>query len=371
MEKLYVSIVVLCYNGLDEATRPCLESIIANTPGDDYELLIVDNASSDGTAEYLKTFAARYAQVRIQLNDSNKGYAGGNNDGIKLAHGQYIILLNNDTLVPSGWLDSLLKLFNQQPSIGLIGPVTNSAGNEQRIELTGLNEQNYEAISSAYIEGQQGRWFATEKLGFFCVAIRHEVLNKVGYLDENFGMGMFEDDDYCIRAKNAGFTLAVAEDCFVYHKGSVSFKKLSAADYIGLFNRNRDYFFEKNGILWLYTDIAVSIWAKMRDELISAKETCEPAVMERVLMRLNGMSDALYQLRVVEQGTAVVGGKAFVEFQLVEKQRALMELSAWATDLKQQLTDLKQQLDDKHREMDEMSSSSFYRIFRFLQRQGI
>lgn len=380
MNKPRVSIIVLCYNGLQEATRPCLESLITNTntPMGSYELIIVDNASSDGTADYLKTFSAQHLHVHIQLNDSNKGYAGGNNDGIRLAKGQYIILLNNDTLVPSGWLDRLVKLFDHELSVGLIGPVTNSAGNEQRIELAGLNEQNYEAISSAHIEGQQGRWFTTEKLGFFCVAMRHEVLNKVGYLDENFGIGMFEDDDYCIRAKNAGFTLGVAEDCFVYHKGSVSFKKLSDADYIELFNKNRDYFFEKNGILWLYTDIAVSIWAKMRDDLISAREKGDPAAIERVLMRLNGMNDAFYRLRVVEQGSAVVGGKAFNELQLAEKQRALMEISDWATDLKQQLAEkhrvsieISDWATDMKREMDEMSSSFFYRIFRFFQRRGI
>ena len=133
------SIVVLCYNGLEETTRPCLESIIASTPIDAYELIIVDNASLDGTAKYLQAFAAQHTNVRIQLNNNNKGYAGGNNDGIRLAKGQYIVLLNNDTLVPVGWLDQLLKLFNKQSGVGLLGPVTNSAGNEQRIELKGLN----------------------------------------------------------------------------------------------------------------------------------------------------------------------------------------------------------------------------------------
>ncbi len=211
------SIVVLCYNGLEETTRPCLESIIKNTPADSYELIVVDNASADGTAGYLKTFAAQHTHVRLQLNDTNKGYAGGNNDGIKLAQGQYIVLLNNDTLVPEGWLDRLLKLFNEQPGVGLVGPVTNSAGNEQCIELDGLNEKNFEEIASAYVERQKGAWFITEKLGFFCVAMRHTLPEKIGYLDEKFGIGMFEDDDYCVRAMAAGFKLRVALDSFVRH----------------------------------------------------------------------------------------------------------------------------------------------------------
>ncbi len=355
---------MLCYNGLEETTRPCLESIIKNTPADSYELIVVDNASADGTAGYLKTFAAQHTHVRLQLNDTNKGYAGGNNDGIKLAQGQYIVLLNNDTLVPEGWLDRLLKLFNEQPGVGLVGPVTNSAGNEQCIELDGLNEKNFEEIASAYVERQKGAWFITEKLGFFCVAMRHTLPEKIGYLDEKFGIGMFEDDDYCIRAKKAGFALAVAEDCFVYHKGSVSFKKLATNDYIEIFNRNRNYFFEKHGIVWTYADIAFGIWVKMRDDLVAAEKNGERSTIERITGRINDMTNVLYQLRDVEQKQAEIGGKSFIEMQLVEKHRHLMEMSDWATGLKSDNDRLTS-------EIMAMTRSRCYRLFRFLQRRGI
>jgi len=371
VNQLRTSIVVLCYNGLEETTRPCLESIISNTPIASYELIVVDNASADGTADYLKDFAAQHAHVRIQLNDTNKGYSGGNNDGIKLAQGQNIVLLNNDTLVPAGWLDSLLKLFSEQPDVGLIGPITNSAGNEQRIELNGLNEKNYENISAAYVERQKGVWFTTEKLGFFCVATRRTLIEKIGYLDEKFGIGMFEDDDYCIRAKKAGFTLAVVEDCFVYHKGSVSFKKLSSSDYIEIFNKNRNLFCEKHGVLWTYTDIAIGIWNKLRGDLTSVEKNCERTVIERITGRVNDMTNSLYQLRDIEQKSAVIGGKAFVEVQLAEKQQLLMEISDWATGLKLENERLAQAASSIKREMDEMSCSHFYRLFRYLQRRGI
>jgi GT2 family glycosyltransferase len=362
---------VLCYNGLDETTRPCLESIIANTPVDSYELIVVDNASADGTAQYLKSFAAQYANVHIQLNDTNKGYAGGNNDGIKLAQGQYIVLLNNDTLVPDGWLDRLLKLFNEQPDVGLVGPVTNSAGNEQRIELKGLNEKSFEEIAGAYVERQKGVWFATEKLGFFCVAMRRTVMEKIGYLDEKFGIGMFEDDDYCVRAKKAGFKLAVVEGCFVYHKGSVSFKKLKTSDYIEIFNKNRNYFFEKHGILWTYSDIAFSIWIKIHSDLIYIEKNGDKASIERIMGRINDMTDALYQLRDAEQRSAVIGGDMYIEVQLAEKQRLLMEMSDWATNMKYEMDKVSEWASNMKHDIDEMSRSRFYRIFRFLQRWGI
>ncbi len=385
MNQFDTSIVILCYNGLVESTRPCLESIIANTPLDSYELIVVDNASVDGTAEYLETFAAQHANVRIQLNDTNKGYAAGNNDGIRLAHGQYVILLNNDTLLPDGWLHRLLNLFNEQPDVGMVGPVTNSAGNEQHIELKGLNEKNFEEIAAVYVERHKGVWFTTEKLGFFCVAIRRTLFEKIGYLDETFGLGMFEDDDYCIRAKKAGFSLAVVEDCFVYHKGSVSFRKLADRDYVELFNKNRGYFFEKHGTLWTYTDIAFALWVKIRGDLEAVEKNDEKAAVERIKRRVEGMTNALFQLREVEQRSAEIGGKAHIEIQLAEKQRLLKKMSDWATALKQdneQLTEtasaarkelmaMSDWAASMQREMEEMSHSRCYRLFRFLQRRGI
>ena len=395
MNQIRTSIVVLCYNGLEETTRPCMESIVANTPVGSYELIVVDNASADGTADYLKTFAAQHANVRIQLNDTNKGYAGGNNDGMKLAQGKYIVLLNNDTLVPKGWLERLLRLFAEHSDVGLIGPITNSAGNEQRIELPGLNEKNYEKIANAYIERQQGVWFNTEKLGFYCVAIRSDVPKKIGLLDERFGIGMFEDDDYCVRAKKAGYKLAVVEDCFVYHKGSFSFKKVSISNYLEIFSKNKSYFYEKHGILWTYTDVASAMWRKILGDLFLIEKGGEIMGIDRIMARAEGMTNSLFQLREVEQRNAGIGEEKYIVVQLVEKQKQLMEISDWATSMKldnESLLEKQKQLmeisdwatslkldneslikkvDAMSLEMDAMSHSRLYRVFRYLQRYGV
>ncbi len=305
------SIVVLCYNGLEEATRPCLESIVANTPANIYELIVVDNASTDGTVEYLNTFAAQHANIRLQLNDTNKGYSGGNNDGIKLAQGRFIVLLNNDTLVPQGWLERLLRLFEEHSDIGLVGPITNSAGNEQRIELPGLSEKNYEEISGAYTERQRGVWFRTEKLGFFCVAMRSEVPDKIGYLDERFGIGMFEDDDFCLRAKKAGYQLAVVEDCFIYHMGSVSFGKLALESYQILFEKNKAFFREKHGIDWTLTEIAFSYWEKFNIDLRALSETSKTTSVEieRIFYRFENFKHLLVQIHSAELSRTQTGGR--------------------------------------------------------------
>lgn len=302
---LKASIIVLCYGGLNDLTKPCIASILAHTPASDYELVIVDNASGDGTAEWIVSLASEHHNVVPVLNSTNRGYAGGNNDGMLIARGQHIVLLNNDTLVTPGWLERLLTPFKQNEGIGLVGPVTNSAGNEQRIELPGLTEANYKEVSERYTRTNSNVWFQTEKLGFFCVAIRRAVIERIGYLDENFGVGMFEDDDYCHRAKIAGFTLMVLEDCFVYHKGSMSFRKLAFAEYRSLFERNRGYFFQKHNVQWSLSELAFAYVDKFtRDlEAYTTQNEALPPEIERIKVRIENFRHLLVQIYDAEVAT--------------------------------------------------------------------
>jgi GT2 family glycosyltransferase len=356
------SIIILSYNDFEETTGPCLESVLANTSGD-YELIVLDNASVDDAQASLKAFANRHSTVRIQCNDTNRGFAGGNNDGIMLANGEYIVLLNSDTLVPAGWLDTLLRRFSDHSEIGLIGPVTNSAGNEQRIELKGLNDRTYERIAGDYIAKQKGEWFSTEKLGFFCVAIRKEVFEKVGLLDEAFGIGMFEDDDFCLRARQAGYTLAVVEDCFVYHKGSVSFKKLSTSDYHEIFNRNRTYYFEKHGVLWTHADIASAVWKNLSEGIDRLNDKTNKPLLERVLCRISNMSDSIYQLKILEERHALASDHRLEENILKKNQKQLLELSDWATELKKDSERLYLELSEKNTLIDNFCNSFWYKLY--------
>jgi GT2 family glycosyltransferase len=220
-----VSIIIVTYNGLNETTAPCLESIFRETTRDDFEVIVVDNNSSDNTAGYLAELGKREPKLKYILNTSNRGFAGGNNDGIKIASGDYIVLLNNDTLVTGNWLEGLLKPFSVDPTIGMVGPVSNFVVNEQQIFTTGSTPEDIIAEGRCWTEKSRGKMFDTEKLVFFCVALRKDVLEKVGTLDEGFGLGYFEDDDYCIRVKNAGYRMICTEEVFVYHKGGASFDK--------------------------------------------------------------------------------------------------------------------------------------------------
>lgn len=295
-----ISIIILTFNSCNQTTIPCLESIILNTSGFNYELIIVDNFSTDNTIEYLNNFKEKYnSLVRLILNKKNEGYAIGNNIGISASTGDYIVLLNNDTVVTPDWLNSLLNKFNYDPSIGLVGPVSNSVGNEQQIFNSNLNINNFHLHAKKYVDKRIDNFFYTLNLGFFCVAISRKVINSIGLLDINYGIGMFEDTDFCIRAINHGYKLVVAEDCFVFHSGSFSFNKLSNQKYSDIFKKNHSFFIQKNGFHWSISHIINNYWNKINLDLDKLKKELDsldieyPIALEDIEYRKNAFKSLL------------------------------------------------------------------------------
>ncbi|BCO09778.1 hypothetical protein GF1_21540 [Desulfolithobacter dissulfuricans] len=241
-----VSVVVLTYNNL-EYTRACLYSLEKQTRYPDWELIIVDNASTDGTPEFLADYGKENPHVHLVLNKENLGFAAGNNVGMRQATGEYIILLNNDTYLTKGWMRDLVRHFQQDPSLGLVGPVTNNIGNEARIEIAYNDMEEMARAAREYTCRHARQRLYVDTVAFFCAAIRRDVIDAIGYLDEDFGRGFFEDDDYCIRARKAGFKVAIAEDVFVHHHLSASFNKLKEQERKLLFEKNKAVFEKKWG----------------------------------------------------------------------------------------------------------------------------
>ncbi|WP_197995474.1 glycosyltransferase [Gimesia algae] len=241
-----VSVIVLTYNNL-ELTHKCLESLMELTHYPDWELIVVDNASSDGTQTYLQDFSEKYENVKVILNEENVGFAAGNNVGIEKSRGEYVVLLNNDTYVTKGWLWGMVRYFLQDNRLGLLGPVTNNIGNEAKIDISyeGMEEMSIKARK--YTSEHTRDLFNMNTVAFFCAMISRQVINEVGVLDEVFGCGFFEDDDYCIRARNAGYKIAITEDVFIHHHLSASFNKLKAEQRQQLFDKNKQIFEEKWG----------------------------------------------------------------------------------------------------------------------------
>jgi GT2 family glycosyltransferase/glycosyltransferase involved in cell wall biosynthesis len=237
------SIIILTYNGLDY-TRGCLESIYQKTNGPDFEVIIVDNASQDETPAYLEAFAREHPNCKVILNDKNEGFARGNNIGAAAATGEYLVFLNNDTIVTLGWLEGLIR-YLADPQVGIVGPVTNSAGNQARILVDYEDINDIDEFARQRSRDFAGQSFEIPALAFFCAAMRHSAFLDIGPLDERFGLGMFEDDDYALRLQQKGYQLLCAEDVFVHHWGGGSFLKMKEYEYWRLFRENRQKFEQK------------------------------------------------------------------------------------------------------------------------------
>ena len=241
-----VSLIVLTYNNLS-LTKECLHSIERNTEYVNYEVIIVDNLSTDDTRDYLQKNYMDKPNYTVILNDDNVGFAAGNNIGLEVATGDILIVLNNDTYVSPFWLGGLVKAFKRNPELGLVGPVTNNIGNESKINISYSNWSEMHVKSLQYISNHSNEIYTMDCLAFFCAAIRREVYNELGGISLDYGLGFFEDDDYCKRVKENGWSMAAIEDSFVHHHLSASFNQLKNNKKELLMQKNKAIFESKWG----------------------------------------------------------------------------------------------------------------------------
>lgn len=240
------SIIILSFNNYQETTGTCLEFLSADPDFNNWEVIIVDNASDTATRQQLEAAKQRYPQITIILNEANLGFSAGNNIGIKLATGDIIVLLNSDAFPPPGMINKLVTHLESNDQLGMVGPVTNAAGNEQCIYTPSGDMSEKIETGLRYACSGNDDVLTAYRLDFCCVAITRHMFDQIGLLDEDFGRGYFEDLDYSLRITAAGFKLGVAEDSFVYHRGSASFSKVPR-EIKQLMKRNKQLVLSKHG----------------------------------------------------------------------------------------------------------------------------
>jgi GT2 family glycosyltransferase len=239
------SLIVLCCNEL-EYTRLCLESVLRHTRSP-YELIVVDNGSGDGTSDYLQMLAGgsggvsprilsnnhgadaprALSRVEVIRNDTNLGFPAGCNQALARCRGDYIVFLNNDTILTPDWLDGLVAAARRDwPAVGLVGAVTNCAPDAQGVRPGYAELDGLESFAARRRQAFAGQTLAVRRLTGFCLLARRDLLERVGGFDERFGSGFFDDDDLCVRVREAGFRLLVAQDVYVHHFGSRTFQGL-------------------------------------------------------------------------------------------------------------------------------------------------
>ncbi|MBI2267562.1 MAG: tetratricopeptide repeat protein [Armatimonadetes bacterium] len=223
-----VSIVILTLNQLTY-TKECVDSILSHTTPGSFELVFVDNGSTDGTLEFLESLSNRpsppWTRIEVIRNGENRGFAGGCNQGIRASLGDDVLLLNNDVLVTPGWLDRLVTALRSNPKAAMAGPVSNYVIESQRA-IPDCAPEDYLKRALSFHEKNKGTIFEVANLSGFCLLIARELIEAVGLLDESFQVGGGEDNDYCYRARLAGYVCMVAADTFVFHHGSKTFEHL-------------------------------------------------------------------------------------------------------------------------------------------------
>lgn len=244
------SILLVTYGNL-ALTRLCLCSLQRAAGSLPFEIIAVDNRSPDDTPAYLREVeASGLLPLRVVLNEQNRGFAAANNQAAALARGDVLVLLNNDTVVLPGWLEGLVAALDSDPTVGLVGPVTNSSGTDAQLGTPYRDLDELGAFAAEYTQDHQGLVSEPEMLALFCTAVPRALYTAVGGLDERYGRGMFEDDDLAMAVRRAGRRLVLRHDVFVHHYGGAAFGKLPPREYLKLWWQNRRTFERKWGTTW-------------------------------------------------------------------------------------------------------------------------
>jgi GT2 family glycosyltransferase len=293
-----VSLVVVCHDGLP-FTKLCLASLLERTTEPALELIAVDNGSRDGTAAYLDALAAAVPCVRVLRNERNRGFPAAANRGLAAARGATLVLLNNDVLAPDGWLAPLRRAL-EDPAVGLAGPATNRIGTEAEVECDYATLGELRACAARRAGAHRGELRDVRRAAMFCAALRRATWEAVGPLDEAFGLGLLEDDDYAERVRAAGLRVVCADDAFVHHFGEASFGALVASgERARLLRANRARFAAKHGGAWRpyerrpgarYAELAERIRALVADALPPAATVLVVSRGDDALLDLAGRS---------------------------------------------------------------------------------
>jgi len=220
-----------------EYTSDCINSIIKNTRYP-FRLILIDNGSDAKTQKYLESLLHRSdLEIKLMRNEKNLGFIKAVNQGLKESSSSYVCVLNNDTLVTDGWLGEMITVADSNQDIGLVNPSSNNLGQDPASISMDKFADSIKNLSGQFIE-------MGACLGF-CMLIKKEIFEKIGFLDEIYGVGNFDDTDYSRRAANAGFSCVRAKASYVYHRVSSSFAKNK--NFEEIFKKNRTIFEKKWG----------------------------------------------------------------------------------------------------------------------------
>ncbi len=243
-DRTSVDVIVPVYNALLDV-KNCLMALACNSDGFNVNCYIINDRSDSETSIWLVDFCKNRNKFHLYENEENLGYTKSVNKGLRLSTADYVVTLNSDTIVTPGWLSSMIDCAESADEIGIVGPLSNAASWQNVPVLKDFSGQfavnqlteNINPIDMAALASHisYGNNVSLPFINGFCFLIKRKVIDTIGYLDEiYFPKGYGEENDYCIRANDAGFRLMVVDNAYVYHAKSKSFggevKKLLSAE---------------------------------------------------------------------------------------------------------------------------------------------
>ncbi|MFG0317932.1 MAG: glycosyltransferase family 2 protein [Planctomycetota bacterium JB042] len=228
-----------------ELTGLCAEALFLHTDAP-VELVLVDNGSGPEVEELARSLARRHA-VRHLRNERNEGFGFASNQGMAAATGDRVVLMNNDVIVTPGWYERLSEALERSDDIGMVGPRSNRVSGPQLVPGAAYRDRaSLDQFATRLAREAAGEAVDLARLVALCVLLRREVMTQVGGFDPCFWLGNFEDDDLSMRILRKGWRLVMANDAFVHHEGSATFRR-ERFDWDALMEENWRWFRAKHG----------------------------------------------------------------------------------------------------------------------------
>jgi GT2 family glycosyltransferase len=263
-EHLDLSIIIVNYN-TRKFLNECLLSIYNTIKKHQYEIIVVDNASSDDSVTFLKK---QHPKAALIANNYNVGYAIANNQGIKIAQGRFILLLNPDTILYKSSIDKMVDHLKRFSDIGIVGPKVINPGNTLQWDSCGafltpsillFKELGLEAIFPySHLFGNRLLFYwdrnssrVVDWVSGVCMLIRKKILHDTGLLDEQF-FAYMEDMDLCRRATKTNWKVVFISNVEIFHNLSRSWRQHTAEQLLMSFDSEKRYLEKHHGLFGLF-----------------------------------------------------------------------------------------------------------------------
>ncbi len=297
-----VSIVIPVLNGIDYVPN-CVRSIYRWPIARRFEVIVVDQASQDGVGAYLEDCVKKYQNFVLLKNTTNTGFAPGINQGVAIAHGEYLAICNSDLVFTPGWLDHMVSELEGDPTLGVVSPLTNYVGEGPQVDSGAQHLDSSQAAEYAVsISDHGGRIDAVDRLVFFCVAMRRKLYITLGGLAAVYKTGNYEDDDFCLRTRMLGLKLAIIKRAFVFHYGSRSFKE-NKIDHTDLMLQNEKIFYERVANIATSMPLIFSAPSRSKPKIsVIVRTKDRPYLLQQALRSLANQTYREFEVVVINDG---------------------------------------------------------------------